>query len=131
MVDLNPQRIDNRSVRTNCRTSCSEVSCWLVFGGCFVILLLGYAALHDRILAMNYEIERIKEDNIELGETNNALRAEHSLLANPMEIENVAKSLGLISATNQDEVTILEGEPLETAPRQVAQTRHQPEVMYE
>jgi len=95
------------------------------------MLLLGYAALHDRILAMNYEIERIKEINAELGETNNALRAEYSLLANPQEIENVAKGLGLISVTNQDEVTILEGEPLEATPRQVAQSRQQPAIMYE
>ena len=131
MVDLNHQKIENRSVRAKSGTSCSEVSCWLVLGGCFVMLLLGYAALHERILAMNYEIERIKDTNAELGERNNALRAEYSLIANPQEIENVATGLGLISATNQDAVTILEGDPSSATPKQVAQTRQQPDIMYE
>jgi cell division protein FtsL len=130
MVDLNHQRINNRSVGPTGRTSFSEVSYWLVFGGCIVMLLLAYASLHDRILAINYEIERIKENNAELAEINNALRAEYSVLVNPQEIEAVAKGMGLISA-NEDQVTILEGEPSKPGPNQVAQTRHRPEIMYE
>jgi len=130
MVDLNLQRINNRSVGPNGRTSFSEVSFWLVFGGCLVLLLLAYASLHSTILEINYEIERIKVSNTELAETNNALRAEYSVLVNPQEIETVAKGLGLISA-NEEKIIILEGEPSEVTPTQVAQTRHQPAIMYE
>jgi hypothetical protein len=108
----------------------SEVSFWLLFGGCIVILLLAYASLHSSILGLNYEIERIKASNAELAETNDALRAEYSVLVNPQEIEAVAKELGLISA-NEEKVIILEGEPSEAAPNQVAQTRLQPALMYE
>jgi len=130
MVDLNHQRINNRSVGPNCRTNFSEVSFWLGFGGCIVILLLAYASLHNSILALNYEIERIKENNAELAEVNNALSAEYGVLVNPQEIENVAKGMGLISA-NEAQVTILEGDPARILPNQVAQSRHQPEIMYE
>lgn len=94
------------------------------------MLLLAYASLHDRILAINYEIERIQVSSAELAEVNNALRAEYSVLVNPQEIESVAKEMGLISA-NEDQVIILEGEPSEPIPNQVAQTRRQPELMYE
>jgi len=94
------------------------------------MLLLGYASLHERILAINYEIERIKENNAELVETNKALRAEYSVLVNPQSIEAVAKEMGLISA-NKAEVLILDGEPLQPVPQQVAQTRRQPQILYE
>lgn len=130
MVDLNLQQINNRSVGTNSRTTLYEVSFWLAFGGCLVLLLLAYASLHNSILAINYEIERIKESNAELAETNNALNAEYRVLVNPQEIETVAKGLGLISA-NEEKIIILEGEPSQAAPNQVAQTRHQPAIMYE
>lgn len=130
MVDLNHQKINNRSVGPSGKTSFSDVSYWLVFGGSLVMLLLAYASLHDRILAINYEIERIQVSSAELAEVNNALRAEYSVLVNPQEIESVAKEMGLISA-NEDQVIILEGEPSEPIPNQVAQTRRQPELMYE
>ena len=130
MVDLNHQRINNRSVGPSGRANLSDVSCWLVFGGCLVTLLLAYASLHESILEINYQIERIKEGNTALAETNNTLRAEYSVLVNPQEIESVAKKMGLISA-NDDQVLILEGEPSETVANQVAQTRRQPELMYE
>jgi hypothetical protein len=94
------------------------------------MLLLAYASLHEEILAINYEIERIKQDNAELGQMNDALKAEYSLLVNPQQIEETAKAMGLISA-NEAQITILEGEPLDPAPNQVAQTRHQLEIMYE
>jgi len=130
MVDLNHQRIDNRSVGPSGRTSFSDVSCWLLFGGCLVALLLAYASLQERILNVHYEIERIKENNAELAEMNNSLRAEYSVLVNPQEIESVARRMGLISA-NEEPVIILEGQPLQPGPTQVAQTRRQPELMYE
>ena len=130
MVDLNHQKIVNRSVGGACRTNLSDVSCWLVFGGCLVMLLLTYASLHDKILAINYEIERIRANNADLVEANKALRAEYSLLVNPQEIERVAKGLGLISS-NQQQVTILEGEPVQSGPAQVAHSRRQPSVIYE
>ena len=130
MVDLNHQKIENRSVGAGTKRNVSEVSCWLAFGGCFVVLLLTYASLHERILAINYEIERIRSENNSLAETNDALRAEYSHLVNPQEVESVANQLGLISP-NQKEVTILEGEPMVKAPTQVAQSRRKPEIMYE
>lgn len=130
MVDLNHQKINNRSVGPNSRTNFSEVSFWLGFGGCLVILLLAYASLHNSILALSYEIERIKENNTELAEVNKALKAEHGVLVNPQKIEKVAKKMGLISA-NEAQVTILEGDPARPVPNQVAQSRQQPEIMYE
>ena len=63
MVDLNHQNIENRSVGAGTRTNVSEVSCWLVFGGCIVIFLLAYASLHERILAINYKIEETRKEN--------------------------------------------------------------------
>ena len=130
MVDLNHQKIENQSVGTGARTNVSEVSCWLAFGGCFVLLLLAYASLHERILEINYKIEEIRNENRDLAETNDALNAEYSHLVNPQEVESAAKQLGLVSP-NQKEVTILEGEPLVKAPTQVAQSRRKPEIIYE
>lgn len=130
MVDLNHQRINNRSVGPSDKTSLSEVSFWLVFGGCLVMLLLSYASLHEEILAINYKIEQIKQDNAELYQINNALRAEYSVLVNPQEIEATAKGMGLISA-NEAQITIIDGTPADPALNQVAQTRTQPEIIYE
>jgi hypothetical protein len=130
MVDLNHQNIENRSVGAGTGTNVSEVSCWLAFGGCIVILLLTYASLHERILEINYKIEETRKENTQLAETNDALRAEYSHLVNPKEVESVATRLGLISP-NQEEVTILEGEPLRKGPTQVAESRRKPEILYE
>ena len=130
MVDLNHQRINNRSVGPSDRTSLSEVSFWLVFGGCIVMLLLAYASLHEEILATNYEIERMKEENAELQEMNEALRAEYSVLVNPQEIEAVAKEMGIISA-NEEQIMILDGASPHPAPNQVAQARQKPATLYE
>jgi hypothetical protein len=130
MVDLNHQRINNRSVGPSDKTSLSEVSVWLVFGGSIVMLLLAYTSLHEEILSINYEIERMKADNAELVQINDALRAEYSVLVNPQEIEVVAKELGLISA-NEEQITILEAASPDPAPNQVAQTRQQPALIYE
>ena len=108
----------------------SDISCWLVFGGCLVILLLAYTSFHNRILALSYDIERLRSENTELIQTENALKAEYNLLVNPQEIERVAQDLGLISS-NHSEVVILEGDLPRPTSRQVAQSQRQPQVLYE
>ena len=130
MVDLSHQKINNGSVQGSGKTTFSDISCWLVFGGCLVILLLAYTSFHNRILALSYDIERLRSENTELIQTENALKAEYNLLVNPQEIERVAQNLGLISS-NHSEVVILEGDLPRPTSQQVAQSQRQPQVLYE
>lgn len=76
-------------------------------GAIFVALIVAYAWLHTETLNINYQIEQLKKENMQLKETNAALRAEYSALIDPEKIDRQARQLGLTNS-NHDSVRVLD-----------------------
>ena len=85
-----------------------EMLRWLLAVGSVAALVLGYAGLRMGILESQYEAARLRKENTELREFNNALRVEHATLINPETIDRRASSLGLIDSSTGS-VRIIEG----------------------
>ena len=108
MVDCCFQQYRNRPVREGSGTTGWQMLGWLLAVGIVAGLVLAYAGLRMGILESQYEAARLRKENTELREFNNALRVEHATLINPETIDRRASSLGLIASSNGS-VRIIEG----------------------
>ena len=109
MVDCCFQQYRDRPVREGSGTNGWEMLRWLLVVGIFAGLVLAYAGMRMGILESQYEAARLRKENTELREFNNALRVEHATLINPETIDQRASSLGLIDSSNGS-VRIIEGQ---------------------
>ena len=108
MVDCCFQSFRNRPVQEGSGTTGWEMLRWLLAVGIVAGLVLGYAGMRMGILESQYEAARLRKENTELREFNDALRVEHATLINPETIDRRASSLGLIDSSNGS-VRIIEG----------------------
>ena len=115
MVDCCLQSYRNRPVREGSGSNGWEMLRWLLAVGIVAGLVLAYAGLRMEILESQYEAARLRKENTELREFNNALRVEHATLINPETIDGRASSLGLIDSSNGS-VRIIEGKSRHAEP---------------
>lgn len=115
MVDCCFQNYRNRPVQETSGTTGWEMLRWLLAVGLVASLVLGYAGLRMGILESQYEAARVRKENTELREFNNALRVEHATLINPETIDRKASSLGLIDSSTGS-VRIIEGKSRHSQP---------------
>lgn len=108
MVDCCFQQFRNRPVQEVSGTAGWEMLRWLLAVGLLAALVLGYAGLRMAILESQYEAARLRKENTELREFNDALRVEHATLINPETIDRRASSLGLVDSST-GLVRIIEG----------------------
>ncbi|MDE2926088.1 MAG: hypothetical protein OXT71_06790 [Acidobacteriota bacterium] len=108
MVDCCFQQFRNRPVQERSGANGWQMLGWLLAVGVVAGLVLVYAGLRMGILESQYEAARLRKENTELREFNNALRVEHATLINPETIDRRASSLGLIASSNGS-VRIIEG----------------------
>jgi len=102
------QNYRNRPLQEGSASNSPEMLRWLLAVGVLAGLVLGYAGLRMEILESQYEAARVRKENTELREFNNALRVEHATLINPETIDRRASSLGLIDSSTGS-VRIIEG----------------------
>ena len=115
MVDCCFQKFRNRPVQEGSGTNGWEMLRWLLVVGIVATLVLAYAGLRMSILESQYESARLRKENTELREFNDALRVEHATLINPETIDRRASSLGLIDSSNGS-VRIIEGKARHSEP---------------
>jgi hypothetical protein len=108
MMDCCYQNYRNRPVHEFSGATGWEMLRWLLAVGLVAALVLGYAGLRMGILESQYEAARLRKENTELREFNDALRVEHATLINPETIDRRASSLGLIDSSTGS-VRIIEG----------------------
>ena len=132
MVDCCFQSYRNRPIQEGCGATGWEMVRWLLVVGIVAGLVLGYAGMRMGILESQYEASRLRKENAELREFNNALRVEHATLINPETIDRRASGLGLIDSSSGS-VRIIEGRSLPSGPGSVlvAANRRQFEVSSE
>ena len=115
MMDYCSQPYRNRPGYENPAASGSEIARWGLVVGLLVTLILGYAYLRMGILETQYGAARLRKENSELSEFNDALRVEQSTLSNPEIIDQRASSLGLIDSSGGS-VRIIEGHSRRSLP---------------
>ncbi len=108
MMDCCYQNYRNLPVQEVSGATGWEMLRWLLAVGLVAALVLGYAGLRMGILESQYEAARLRKENTELREFNDALRVEHATLINPETIDRRASSLGLIDSSTGS-VRIIEG----------------------
>lgn len=102
------QNYRNRPLQEGSASTGPEMLRWLLAVGLLAGLVLGYAGMRMGILESQYEAARVRKENTELREFNNALRVEHATLINPETIDRRASSLGLIDSSTGS-VRIIKG----------------------
>ena len=99
MMDCCDQNYRNLPVREASGTAGWEMVRSLLLVGLVAGLVLAYAGLRMEILETQYEAARLRKENTELREFNNALRVEHATLINAETIDRRASSLGLVDSS--------------------------------
>ena len=102
------QNYRNRPLQEASASTGPEMLRWLLAVALLAGLVLGYAGMRMGILESQYEAARVRKENTELREFNNALRVEHATLINPETIDRRASSLGLIDSSTGS-VRIIDG----------------------
>jgi len=97
MVDYQCQLLRNRPTCSEQRSPLTEITWWCCLSCLLLGLVLSYAWFHNQIINVNYQIEKIQNDNARLRESNAALRAEQAGLMAPERIDQQARKLGLVS----------------------------------
>ncbi len=111
MVDLSSQQLRNRRVGPD-QLSLGDLKLGLVFGALVVFFVLACCHNQMQIMAIQYEIEGLANENSLLKENYSALQAEYESARNPEKILSQAYQMGMISAS-RPEVTIIEAEPVQ------------------
>ena len=130
MVDVNSQRIINRSLEGNDHSTLFQVIKWLCLGGIFLAVVITSAAVRKEIRELKYQIEDLNDSNAKLVVDNDLLRVEYNSITAPQELEKASLELGLISS-NSAEILTLDVESLKTARGQMAMTETQDGVLRE
>jgi len=132
MLDFHYQDLNNRLMGADDRATFSEIARWISVVALLVCFVLAYAWSRNEILTIHYQMEHLRRESNELREINAALRAEHSSLINPENIDQEASKLGLV-ASNRAEVRILDSDIATVKPTSnvVAQSTLQTEILRE
>ena len=84
MIDLSNQIItNNRAYNGNEGATVFAIAKWVTLIGCVVALILTSAAIRNRILGVQYEVQKLAADNKKLAEQNDLLRVELQSLTSP------------------------------------------------
>ncbi|MFB3068140.1 MAG: hypothetical protein ACE1ZI_02615 [Acidobacteriota bacterium] len=132
MLDFHYQDLNNRLMGADDRATFSEIARWISVVALLVCFVLAYAWSRNEILTIHYQMEHLRKESNELREINAALRAEHSSLINPENIDQEASKLGLVTS-NRAEVRILDSDIATVKPTSnvVAQSTLQTEILRE
>jgi len=132
MLDFHYQDLNNRLMGADDRATFSEIARWISVVALLVCFVLAYAWSRNEILTIHYQMEHLRRESNELREINAALRAEHSSLINPENIDQEASKLGLVTS-NRAEVRILDSDIATVKPTSnvVAQSTLQTEILRE
>ncbi len=132
MLDFHYQDLSNRLMGADDRATFSEIARWISVVALLVCFVLAYAWSLNQILTIHYHMEHLRRESNELREINAALRAEHSSLINPENIDQEASKLGLVTS-NRPEVRILDSDIATVKPTSnvVAQSTLQTEILRE
>ena len=110
MVDLGMQKFRNQPFRGKSEPSYLWMPRCIALAGLVTGLILSYVWSQDAITGISYRLEELRQENAQLADAIDALRAEESSLVNPEKIDRLAGELGLVRS-NHAEVLILEGAP--------------------
>lgn len=122
MVDFNLQRISNQQIAESNLLTIFQTVKWSAIAVFFLALILSYAWLHNEILTLQYEMERLTQENSALVENNETLQAQHTSMIDLEKIDAVASRLGLIGS-HMEAVSILDGEAPRFRQTLLAQSR--------
>ncbi|HXK59413.1 MAG TPA: septum formation initiator family protein [Acidobacteriota bacterium] len=112
MVDFQCQQLRNRPICNERRSPLTEITWWCCLTCLLLGLVLAYAWFHNQIMDVNYQIEKLQNENARLREANVELRAEQARLMTPERIDQQARRLGLVTP-DQGQVMILHARYIE------------------
>jgi hypothetical protein len=107
MVDFQCQQLRNRPTCSQDSSTLGDICWWCCMVSLLIGLVLAYAWFNNQVIDVSYQIEKLKNENVTLRESNADLRAQQAILMSPERISHQANVLGLVSP-DRKEVRILQ-----------------------